>query len=104
MWGFLHGFIPMPERPAEHVVTTHRRLWPSRSRIGLRNGQAGFGHTKFSGGFGRFSLPVALRRHGTWAMVGGGGLLTALPSPTCDERVNATSTNLCRIPAKGATS
>jgi len=79
----------MPERPAEHVVTTHRRLWPSRSRIGLRNGQAGFGHTKFSGGFGRFSLPVGLRRPGTWAIVaGGGGNVTSSQKPqenTADE-------------------
>ena len=28
--------VPIAERPAEHVVTAHRRLWPSRSRIRYR--------------------------------------------------------------------
>jgi hypothetical protein len=40
-----HRAIPAPqaERPAEHVVTAHRRLRSSRSRIGLRDDQNGQG-------------------------------------------------------------
>jgi hypothetical protein len=46
-----------------------------------------------AGGAGR-SRPVGTSVARRSSAPAGGGLLTALPSPTCDERVKATSTNL----------